>query len=198
MAEEFRCKVNLGRGVSGAKGWHNFDNSPTIWLSRVPLLRRWKRIPRWPSDVRHVDVIKGLPFEPETVDCIYSSHMIEHSTFGDAVKVLNHCRKVLRVGGVLRITVPDLRIMGDDYVANGDAARFVERLHLSSILVTCSIKVTAIGICTMLNISHFCLTRLVSLLPNRNNSRRVIFPSLERLNWSLAGLAVFTWKQQNC
>jgi SAM-dependent methyltransferase len=130
--EDFRCKVNLGCGISGAKGWHNFDNSPTIWLSRVPLLRRWKRLPRWPSDVRHLDVIKGLPFKPGTVDCIYSSHMIEHLAFIDAVKVLSHCRKVLRVGGVLRITVPDLRIMVDDYVANGDAARLVERLHLSS------------------------------------------------------------------
>lgn len=129
---KFVCKVNLGCGVSGSESWHNFDNSPTIWLSRIPILCRWKRIPRWPSDVRRMDVIKGLPFKPGTVDCIYSSHMVEHLAFGDAVKVLSHCHEALRVGGILRIAVPDLRTIVDDYLADGSAPTFIDRLHLRS------------------------------------------------------------------
>ena len=130
--EEFACKVNLGCGISGVEGWHNFDNSPTIWLSRIPILNRWKRIPRWPADVRRIDVIKGLPFKPGSVDRIYSSHMIEHLTFSDAVKVLSHCHRALQVGGILRIAVPDLRIIVNDYLAGESAERFVDRLHLLS------------------------------------------------------------------
>src|SRR5258708_5868023 len=122
--EAFVCKLNLGCGISGAKGWYNCDNSPTILLSRIPVIRRWKRIPRWPSDVCRVDVIKGLPFKAESVDCIYSSHMLEHLAFDDAVKVLSHCYRALRVGGILRIVVPDLRIIVDDYLADGSASTF--------------------------------------------------------------------------
>jgi predicted SAM-dependent methyltransferase len=130
--EEFVCKVNLGCGVSGSEGWYNFDNSPTILLSRIPVLCRWKRIPRWPSDVRRVDVIKGLPCKSGTVDCIYSSHMVEHLAFSDAVKVLSHCHQALRFGGILRIAVPDLRAIVDDYLADGSAPIFIDRLHLRS------------------------------------------------------------------
>lgn len=125
-------KVNLGCGTSGAEGWLNFDNSPTILLSRIPLIRRWRRIPNWPADVRRIDAIKGLPFRSETVDCIYSSHMIEHLDFNDAVKVLTHCRAALRVGGVVRIAVPDLRTFIDDYLTDGNAERLIQRLHLRS------------------------------------------------------------------
>lgn len=130
--EEFACKVNLGCGISAAEGWHNFDNSPSIWLSRIPLINRWKRIPHWPSNVRRLDVIKGLPFKPGSVDRIYSSHMIEHLTFGDAVKVLRHCHLALRIGGILRIAVPDLRIIVNDYLAGESAERFIDRLLLRS------------------------------------------------------------------
>ena len=67
-------KINIGSGTSGALGWCNFDNSPTILLSHLPVVRRIGRIPRWPSDVRRHDVRKGLPFADQSALYIYSSH----------------------------------------------------------------------------------------------------------------------------
>jgi hypothetical protein len=55
-------KLNIGAGVSGAPGWYNIDNSPTIALSRLPFGRRIFRTPDWPKDVHRHDVKKGLPF----------------------------------------------------------------------------------------------------------------------------------------
>lgn len=71
-------KVNIGCSLSGAAGWYNVDNSPTIPLSRVPGLRRFFRLPAWPRDVRRLDVRKGLPFADQSVSYIYSSPTFEH------------------------------------------------------------------------------------------------------------------------
>ena len=74
-------KINIGSGLSGAPGWYNIDNSPTILLARIPLVRRLFRAPDWPKDVHRLDVKKGLPFADQSVSCIYSSHTFEHFTW---------------------------------------------------------------------------------------------------------------------
>ena len=76
--------VNIGCGVSAPEGWYNIDNSPTIWVSRIPLARRLLRTPAWPRNVHRHNVLKGLPFDDESVDCIYSSHTFEHFTYAQS------------------------------------------------------------------------------------------------------------------
>lgn len=55
----------------------------------------------------NVDLTKGIPFQDDTVNGILSSHMIEHLNCHETVKFLKECRRVLKPGGVLRISVPD-------------------------------------------------------------------------------------------
>lgn len=127
-------KVNIGCGTSGAAGWHNFDNSPTIWLAKIPLARRLLRVPHWPADVRRRNVLNGLPFPDSSVDCIYSSHTFEHFSFEESLKVARDCFRVLTVNGIFRIVVPDLRVAVNDYLGSSDSIashRFVERLLLT-------------------------------------------------------------------
>ena len=58
--------------------------------------------------------------------------MIEHLSFSDALRIMGHCNTALRIGGVLRIVVPDLRILVNDYLAGESAEKFVDRLQLRS------------------------------------------------------------------
>jgi ubiquinone/menaquinone biosynthesis C-methylase UbiE len=126
-------KLNIGSGLSGAAGWYNIDNSPTILLSRLPFGRRLFKTPDWPQDVHRHDVKKGLPFVDGSVSCVYSSHTFEHFTWPEALAVARECLRVLQPDGVLRIVVPDLRLIVRDYLADSDplaSHRFLSRLSL--------------------------------------------------------------------
>jgi SAM-dependent methyltransferase len=127
-------KVNIGCGLSGIGGWQNLDNSPTITLSRIPLLKRLLRTPAWPKDVRRYDVRRGLPFAANSVRYIYSSHTFEHFTYNEALQIAKNCKEVLEPGGVLRIVVPDLRLIVREYLADPSplaSKTFVSRLSLN-------------------------------------------------------------------
>jgi hypothetical protein len=126
-------KINIGCGVSGLEGWHNFDNSLTITLSRIPLVNRFLNVPRWPRNVRRYDVRKGLPFKTASVRYIYSSHTFEHFTNSESLGIAKECFRVLEECGVIRIAVPDLGLIVHEYIADKDpmaSHTFVSRLAL--------------------------------------------------------------------
>jgi predicted SAM-dependent methyltransferase len=83
------CRVNVGCGSRPTPGWINLDLQPVqgciIW-----------------------DCRRGLPFSDNVVTAIYSEHAFEHLDLETEAKpFLHECRRCLRVGGVLRIVVPD-------------------------------------------------------------------------------------------
>jgi len=134
LPANMELKINIGCGLSGAHGWCNIDNSPTIPLSRLKLGRLLFRTPAWPKDVRRYDVKKGLPFADQSVSCIYSSHTFEHFSWAESLAIAKECFRVLRLGGVLRIVVPDLQLIAREYLRDSDpmaSHRFVDRLLLS-------------------------------------------------------------------
>lgn len=127
-------KVNIGCGLSGIAGWDNLDNSPTIWMSRIPLLNRLLKTPAWPGDVRRYDVRKGLPYADHSVRYIYSSHAFEHFTRAESLAIAKDCFRVLTPGGVLRIVVPDLALIVREYEVDSTpqaAEKFLSRLSLN-------------------------------------------------------------------
>jgi predicted SAM-dependent methyltransferase len=62
------------------------------------------------------DIGDPLPLEPASVDWVYAEHLIEHVPVGVAVAWLTEVRRVLRPGGLLRLTTPDLRRYVESYV----------------------------------------------------------------------------------
>lgn len=137
FVQPMELKINIGSGLSGARGWYTIDNSPTIFLSRVPGMRQLFRTPEWPRDVRYHNVKRGLPFSDQSVSYIYSSHTFEHFTWTESLCVARECFRVLRPGGLLRIVVPDLRLIASEYLDSSEAMashRFVDRLSLSHTL----------------------------------------------------------------
>lgn len=127
-------KINIGCGLSGITGWQNLDNSPTIWMSRIPTLNRLLKTPAWPRDVRRYDVRKGLPYSEGTVRYIYSSHTFEHFTRAESLAIAKECFRVLAPGGILRIVVPDLTLIVREYLTDASpqaAQTFLSRLSLN-------------------------------------------------------------------
>ncbi|HVO59510.1 MAG TPA: methyltransferase domain-containing protein [Terriglobales bacterium] len=127
-------KVNIGCGLSGVPGWYNLDNSPTIALSRLPFGPRLFKTPPWPPDVRRHDVTKGLPFASGSVAYIYSSHTFEHFTYEQSLALAEECFRVLQPGGILRVVVPDLKLIVRSYLHDESAMashNFLQRLCLN-------------------------------------------------------------------
>lgn len=62
-----------------------------------------------------LDLAKPLPFPDNSVEKIYSSHVLEHFYFNDLLKLLSECRRVLKPSGVFSASVPNARLYIEAY-----------------------------------------------------------------------------------
>ena len=62
------------------------------------------------------DLRKGIPFEDETFEVVYHSHLLEHFPRYKAKAFIEECFRVLRPRGILRIVVPDLEQIAREYL----------------------------------------------------------------------------------
>jgi len=67
-----------------------------------------------------LDIDRPLPFADHSVDWVYAEHLIEHVSLGTAVHWLAEVRRILRPGGVLRLTTPDLARYIEGYLDGGE------------------------------------------------------------------------------
>jgi len=120
--------LNIGSGPAVAPGWISIDGS---WqarfagrpiAARVVALLTGRQVGHWPAGIRCLDVRRGLPFVDSSASVVYSSHMIEHLFRDEAGAFLRDARRVLALGGICRIVVPDLRSMIQWYVERNGAA----------------------------------------------------------------------------
>ena len=135
-------KVNIGCGRTPTEGWLNFDNSPAITLAKSPIKYKlakqlgllnkqqienieWNKA----NNIEFADATKSIPLETSSVDCIYTSHMVEHLSQEGVKSFLSEVKRVLKSGGVVRIAVPDLKIAVHDYLKSNDANEFMRRMH---------------------------------------------------------------------
>ncbi len=72
----------------------------------------------------HVDYVTSADklnmFENNSVDLIYSCHILEHFRRYQIENVLEEWRRVLKTGGILRIAVPDFEKLVEVYLKTGD------------------------------------------------------------------------------
>lgn len=135
-------RINFGCGQKPTPGWINYDNSPSVLLSRSGVLVSVSRalgfIDRHNADfiafcranrIGYANASTRLPHETGSVDVVYSAHMLEHLFREDAEAFLRECHRVLRPGGVLRLAVPDLARDVEEYLAHGDANKFLSGLE---------------------------------------------------------------------
>ncbi len=86
-------KLHIGCGRNYFDGWINIDNNIENNIQHMDL--------QW-------DLRLPLPFQENSVDYIFNEHFLEHLTVDESQRVLKDCLRVLKVGGVLRVAMPDL------------------------------------------------------------------------------------------
>lgn len=62
------------------------------------------------------NLLQGIPFEDNSFDLVYHSHVLEHFSKEDGEKLISECFRVLKPNGVLRIAIPDLEIIAKKYL----------------------------------------------------------------------------------
>lgn len=117
-------KINLGCGLRVAQGWLNIDGSLNAmfaswpnWvhkiLYRLSGARQYYSLEQYSAilgnhQFLYHDLALSLPLHDNTVDFIYSSHFFEHLFKDDAANLLKACAQALKLGGIIRISIPDL------------------------------------------------------------------------------------------
>ena len=102
-------KLHLGCGRNMIGGWINTD------LNMI----------KFPSGPKHLDVTDkfsirekrkdDIIIDDNSIDYIFSEHLIEHLTYQEGKFMLEECFRVLKVGGKIRISTPDLKFLIDIY-----------------------------------------------------------------------------------
>lgn len=109
--------VNFGSGTHAPKHWLNFDASFRVWLDQLTFLRLVGYRPRFSPWVKRFNVVRPLPFAANSVDHVYSSHLIEHLTRAEAGVFLKECWRILKPGGRIRLMTPNLHLLVQDYLS---------------------------------------------------------------------------------
>ena len=68
------------------------------------------------NNVKECNLLNGIPFENDNFDFTYSSHVLEHMPYFEGVNFLSEQYRVLKKGGVIRVVVPDLKAIIDNYL----------------------------------------------------------------------------------
>ncbi len=100
VPSEKMVKLNLGSFVDTiGKGWVNMDI-----LALEPYIKEGHLF-------RRHDLRAGLPYGNDSVDLIRASHLIEHLTLEEGKALLVEIHRVLKPGGLVRISTPDVRMV---------------------------------------------------------------------------------------
>jgi predicted SAM-dependent methyltransferase len=83
-------KLHLGCADNCLEGWLNSDRLPPS------------------KQVIYIDATRTMPFPDDTFDYVYSEHMIEHVPYPGGRHMLEECHRILKPGGKVRISTPDL------------------------------------------------------------------------------------------
>lgn len=98
--------LHLGSGPERLAGWINIDLY-------------------FPAELC-LDLTRPLPLPDACADAIYSQHFIEHITKPQSAQLVRECARVLKPGGWLRLSTPDLahhvRLWEEQVAQGGDTA----------------------------------------------------------------------------
>lgn len=90
-------KLNLGCGANVLAGWLNVDFDPVS------------------DEVVYLDATARFPLPSGVFDFIFSEHMIEHVSYAHAEHILRECFRIMKAGGRIRVSTPDLKFLMELY-----------------------------------------------------------------------------------
>jgi predicted SAM-dependent methyltransferase len=111
LQSESQPRLQIGSGPSAIPGWLNSDLIAGDF---------------------HLDLTRPLPLPSASFSYVFGEHVIEHLSEAAGTALLAELRRILRPGGVLRLTTPDLKKIVAIYedrnpvVSREDYARFLD------------------------------------------------------------------------
>jgi SAM-dependent methyltransferase len=127
MREHGLRGLQCGSGPQLRQGWLNTDmlhlrtrDDKEVQRGRIAVLDNSHYF------LEH-DATEPFPFADEAFDWVYSEHFVEHLHPGDTIAWLEDVRRILRPGGRVRISTPDLRKYVRGYLEDDGA--FLRRHH---------------------------------------------------------------------
>lgn len=109
--------MQFGCGTTNPASFDNYDSSLNLYLQRhwvTKLFTRSKVV--YPHGVVYGDIVRGLPYEPQSLKGIYSSHVIEHLAYNDCRRAIVNSFGYLEDGGIFRCVLPNLEAQVGDYL----------------------------------------------------------------------------------
>jgi predicted SAM-dependent methyltransferase len=94
-------RLEIGAGAKGRNGWTTLD----LYGADYTWDLRWR-----------------LPLRDASVGEVYSSHVMEHFSYPDLIRLLSEVRRVLKPGGVYKAAVPNAALYVDAYVKRNASA----------------------------------------------------------------------------
>lgn len=91
-------RLHLACGTNIMNGWANIDLSGN-------------------KEVIYWDLTRPLPVDSGSMELVYCEHFIEHISREQARNLLAECHRVLKPGGVLRVSTPSLRKLIEEYLS---------------------------------------------------------------------------------
>lgn len=90
--------ANIGCGGTFHPAWDNFDLVPSA------------------AGVMAFDLVGDIKLPDNSYEAVYSSHVLEHLPRNIAPRVCCEFHRILKIGGVLRLAVPDLEVIASNYL----------------------------------------------------------------------------------
>ena len=90
MSQPGLKKLQIGAQSNSIEGWLNVDLEPKE------------------EHVVYMDATKPFPFKSNSVDYVFSEHMIEHVSFEEADFMLSECMRILKPEGKIRLATPNI------------------------------------------------------------------------------------------
>jgi len=111
-------RLNIGCGHDYVSGWLNIGLFPAEEIPENALADTGEGL------VLNFDMRQRLPIASGSVEYIYASHFIEHLDFQEGIGFLKQCHDLMKSGGIIRLTCPDMEMWIKKY--SGDDTGFFD------------------------------------------------------------------------
>ena len=113
-----RISRTLINRVGGKKQWKKLEKSSFVKIELGSGSKKgkdgWTTVDQYGADIIW-DLRRGIPLPNETVDKIYSSHLLEHIPYQQLIPFLRECRRVMKSDAEFSVCVPNFRLYVDAY-----------------------------------------------------------------------------------
>lgn len=95
--------------------------------------------------VKQANLLNKLPLKNDSSSVVYSSHFLEHIPREEVFNFLSECFRVLAPGGTIRLVLPDLQNIANEYISLRNSEQHEKADFLVHELIDQSVRTTTGG-----------------------------------------------------